>query len=153
PGRPLAARIAAYSDERVEVELPPGAAGFLVLADTHYPGWRARVDGLERPILEANHAFRAVAIGPGDRRVAFDYRPASYRLGLWISGLALAAWATALVASRRRRLAREDRSEAGEPALRGVVAQAVLILVIHAILSHPDLWAAVLERSRFVPGP
>ncbi len=71
------------SEVRIEVSAQDG--GYLVLTDTYYPGWRARVDGEERPILQANYFYRAVPIGPGDHEVVFRYEPRSFALGLRIS--------------------------------------------------------------------
>ena len=59
-----AAEIVRYEDEEVAVALTDSVGGILVLSDTYYPGWRAFVDGVERPILRANHVFRAVEV-PG----------------------------------------------------------------------------------------
>jgi uncharacterized membrane protein YfhO len=65
--------------------------GYLVLAYTHYPGWRATVDGRPREILRANYAFMALPLGPGEHRVILSYRPMSLALGAAISGLSLLA--------------------------------------------------------------
>jgi len=59
----------------------------LVIAQSHYPGWKARVNGVERPVLRANYAFSAVELQPGLNIVDFSYEPESFRIGLWI-GLA-----------------------------------------------------------------
>ena len=87
-----AARIVRYEDEKVAVALTDSAGGILVLSDTHYPGWRAFVDGVERPILRANHVFRAVVVPAGAREVVFSYEPDSFRYGLLVSVAALALW-------------------------------------------------------------
>ena len=55
----------------VEVERP----GWLVLADTFYPGWKADVNGSPTAIERANITFRAVAVTPGARTVRFVYEP------------------------------------------------------------------------------
>jgi uncharacterized membrane protein YfhO len=69
------------------------AAGFLVLADRWAPGWEASVDGVERPVLVADHALRAVQVDTTARRLEFRYRPASFRHGLWAAFAALVAMA------------------------------------------------------------
>jgi hypothetical protein len=86
---PGEAKIILSEADRVVVEVSPRVACHLVLADTHYPGWTAKVDGEPRAILRANHAFRAVALEPGDREVEFEFDPGSFRLGLALSSLAL----------------------------------------------------------------
>ncbi len=62
---------------------------FLVIADTFAHGWIARVNGAERPVLAADHAFRAVELSPGDSSVVLEYRPPGLFLGALFSGLAL----------------------------------------------------------------
>jgi hypothetical protein len=89
--------------DRVRVMVKVAEAGYLVLGDTYYPGWRATVDGEPVEILRANHAFRAVALEAGEHTVLFEYVPLSFRVGAWITlgaGLLLAA-TLALVWLRR----------------------------------------------------
>lgn len=95
------ARISIEEPDRVVVELSGDAAGHLVLADTFFPGWTARVDGEARDIARANVAFRAVAVREGDRRVVFEYRPGSFRLGAAVSAIS-ALVLLALALARRR---------------------------------------------------
>jgi hypothetical protein len=76
--------------------------GWVVLADTHYPGWIATVDGRPEPLLRANYAFRAVAVPAGPHTVVFDYRPASVAVGAWLTGLGFVVWGVAGVLGLRR---------------------------------------------------
>jgi hypothetical protein len=76
-------------------------AGYLVLADTHYPGWMASVDGSPVDILRANYAFRAVSLDAGAHEVTFDYRPRTFLIGVGCSGVAIAAAIAVLVGLRR----------------------------------------------------
>ena len=64
-------------------------AGWLVLADTDYPGWVASVDGSEVPIYRANLAFRAVQMDAGLHEVRFDYRPYWLLPGALVSAVSL----------------------------------------------------------------
>lgn len=82
------ARIVEYQPERVVVEATLDAPGALVLADTWYPGWQARIDGQPAPVLRANYLFRAVLLPAGQHVVQFEFRPVSLRLG---AGVSLAA--------------------------------------------------------------
>ena len=59
--------------------------GYLVLADTYYPGWTAEVDGQEAELLTANHAFRAVALGTGNHTVVFRFISPAFRVGVLIT--------------------------------------------------------------------
>ncbi|HLF01519.1 MAG TPA: YfhO family protein, partial [Anaerolineales bacterium] len=73
-----------------------GEAGYVMLADTYYPGWRVLVDGVEQPILRANYAFKAVAVPAGTHEVVFEFAPFSVTLGLIISVSALSVWVVLL---------------------------------------------------------
>jgi hypothetical protein len=75
---------------QVTITVPPGAGGYLVCADTWYPGWRAYVDGAEVEVLRANYAFRAIVLPTGAREVTFVYRPRSFLTGGLISVATLA---------------------------------------------------------------
>ncbi len=96
-----ASRIVEDRPERVVVEAEAAADALLVLTDSHYPGWEARVDGERAEILLANGLHRAVAIPAGRHRVVFEYRPRSFRVGVALSLLSLAAVAAVLARSRR----------------------------------------------------
>lgn len=65
--------------------------GYLVLADTNYPGWRAFVDGKLTPILPANYYFRAVAVPPGSHTVEFRFWPTDFTAALVVSGAGIVA--------------------------------------------------------------
>jgi uncharacterized membrane protein YfhO len=105
-GRRGAARITTDEPDRVQIDVTDCGGGWLVLADTYFPGWRAEVDGVERSIVRANVAFRAVPLAPTDRLVTFEYRPTSVRVGGAISLMALAS----LIALAWPRRAREPIS-------------------------------------------
>ncbi|MDX2140141.1 MAG: YfhO family protein [Chloroflexota bacterium] len=49
--------------------------GWLVVADTYYPGWQVEVNGRPTTIERANLAFRAVALTPEAQTIRFIYRP------------------------------------------------------------------------------
>jgi hypothetical protein len=80
-----------YAPHRVVISAASDHPGYLVLTDTWFPGWIARVDGRESPVERANYAFRAVRLEPGRHEVEFRYDPGSVRLGLALSVLALLA--------------------------------------------------------------
>ncbi len=68
----------------VIVAVTTGTAGYLMLQDEYYPGWRAEVNGHSTPILRHNRVFRKVAIPSGTSTVTFRYLPAAYRLGVYL---------------------------------------------------------------------
>jgi hypothetical protein len=61
----------------------------LFLSETYYPGWKVWVDGKREKIYRADHAFRAVALGPGRHIITFSYQPFSFYFGLVISSVTL----------------------------------------------------------------
>ncbi len=77
--------ILVYDPERVVVEANLETPGYLVLTDTHYPGWRALVDGRAAEILRADYYFRAIYLPEGEHVVQFIFDPASFKIGLVVS--------------------------------------------------------------------
>jgi hypothetical protein len=67
-------QIVRYSDTSVTLEATVDAPSYLILADLHYPGWRATVGSDEAPILRADGLFRAVYLPAGTHRVEFAFR-------------------------------------------------------------------------------
>ena len=94
------ARVVADAPERVVVRAQADDRALLVLADTWFPGWRAKVDGRDAPIVRTDQLLRGVVIGRGAHTVEFAYAPWSWRVG-WIVSL-LTALALAVAVWRRR---------------------------------------------------
>lgn len=74
---------------RVTLTLQAPATGFVILTDTFYPGWQARLNEQPAPIWPANLAFRAVAVEAGPQEIIFEYRPRSFSVGGGISLITL----------------------------------------------------------------
>jgi hypothetical protein len=83
---------------RIEVDL--SHPGWVVIVDAWSPGWRARVDGIDAPVLKANAAFRAVAVPAGFHVVTLTYRPTSVVVGLMLTALGLVLTAALWLANR-----------------------------------------------------
>jgi hypothetical protein len=79
------ASITRYESDRVEVAVDSACPGLLVLSDTYYPGWSARVNGHRAPIHATDIAFRGVFVDTGRSTVVFSYQPSSFRFGLVLS--------------------------------------------------------------------
>jgi hypothetical protein len=89
-GRSAEVEITLYESNRVEMHADLRAQGFLVLADTWYPGWEATVNGESVELHRANSVFRGVFLDPGQNEVVMRYCPSwGWTLRLW--GLAWAA--------------------------------------------------------------
>jgi hypothetical protein len=101
------------SDELlIDAEAP--ANGYLLLADTFYPGWTASVDGTATPIYRANLSVRGIELPKGRHQVRFVYEAPGFWTGLRITLLALSAlviWAGVAVYLDRRAEARRSEVE------------------------------------------
>src|SRR5437899_3908469 len=95
------ARIMVDEPARVVVSASTGAPAWLVLTDTWFPGWRARLDGADVAVQRADHAFRAVALPPGRHEVEFAFTPRGLRPGVAITLAALAVIGVFLLPRRR----------------------------------------------------
>ncbi len=73
--RPGSARIVAYRNSSVVVEVDSPDGGYLVLNDIWHPWWFARVGAAEALVLKANVLFRAVEVAPGRHVVTFEFQP------------------------------------------------------------------------------
>jgi hypothetical protein len=78
------------SPNQVTIRAVLDAPGYLVLADTWSPGWRATVDGESAEVLRANYAFRAIWLDTGEHNVEMVYRPTVALVGAAISLTVLA---------------------------------------------------------------
>ena len=76
-----------YRPNHVTVKTVQEGRGFLVLMDSYFPGWTVKVDGEDKPILRANHFYRAVQLDSGSHTLEFDYFPEGFKMGLIISSV------------------------------------------------------------------
>ncbi|GAB4152931.1 MAG: hypothetical protein Fur0037_21770 [Planctomycetota bacterium] len=102
PGRDAEVAVVRHADERVEIHVSTGADGYLRLADAFDPGWRATVDGIEVPVLVADHYLRAVYIRKGDHEVTFSFDAPLVRWPRYLSLSALVAILGLFLLGRRR---------------------------------------------------
>ena len=94
-----------YANDRMTLEVQSTGDGLLVLSEGWYPGWRARVNGVETPVLVANGGLRALAVPDGNSVTELRFQPQPWRYGLMLAAiglLLLAAWAIYALWSRRR---------------------------------------------------
>jgi hypothetical protein len=89
--------------DEVVIETNAETPGLLVLLDSYYPGWRARVYEAPVAVHRANYGFRGVEIPAGRQVVTFSYEPATFRIGLFVSLIACAALAAAAICGYLRK--------------------------------------------------
>ncbi len=83
------AEIVTDQPELVIIETRSDLPGFLVLADTWYPDWKALVDGVETDIYRTNGWMRGVSVPAGEHVVEFKYGYSNILAGGIISIAAL----------------------------------------------------------------
>jgi hypothetical protein len=64
---------------KLAVDLP--AEGILVVFNTFEKGWRAKVDGVSRPVVVADFAFQGVRLPAGRHEVELRYHPRGIAAG------------------------------------------------------------------------
>jgi len=99
------AAIVTEDARHLTIETDATQDGYLVVADTFYPGWSAEVDGVATPIYRANLAIRAVPVARGHHQVRFEYEMPGLVRGAQLSlvGLSmLLIWIAGATYSGRR---------------------------------------------------
>jgi hypothetical protein len=96
------ATISSYKPDEVTIEASSPQPGFVLLLDTYFPGWSARVNGHPARIYRADYSFRAVAIPSGKSTVCFSYRPMSLFIGGALSAMSLLTMGAACFLPRTR---------------------------------------------------
>jgi hypothetical protein len=94
-------KIAEYGATHLRLTAEMNGPGLIVLTDTFYPGWDARVDGQRAHIHRVNGVFRGVFVEGGRHEITMRFRPASQSWGLALSAAGLAAAIGLIAASRR----------------------------------------------------
>jgi hypothetical protein len=91
------ARITNYAPDEVQVRTTADGDAWLVLSDTYYPGWSARIDGQPTTVLRGDVLFRVVPVPAGEHDVDLRFEPGSAKIGLAVSVACLISVLAALV--------------------------------------------------------
>ena len=90
-----------YTINEVTIKSEQDCAAWLVLSDSHFPGWIAQIDGNDTTLYRADYNFRAVHVPSGAHTIRFKYSPVSFRVGaigsflgamMLLMGFAYLAW-------------------------------------------------------------
>ena len=108
-------RLAEPDPQTIVLEANLAAPGFVIVADTFYPGWTATVDDVPTTIHPANLLFRAVAVPAGRHTIVMKYASSWVRIGAVLTLIGLLVVAALFVRDRslnrrleHRRLTPED---------------------------------------------
>lgn len=77
--------------DRLVISIDADVDGWLSIADTWYPGWKASLDGVDTILYRANYTFRGIQIPAGNHTVVIAYQP------VWWLAAALASMAGLLM--------------------------------------------------------
>jgi Bacterial membrane protein YfhO len=95
--------IVEYGAARVRLSVDMVGPGLVVLTDTFYSGWSARVDGRTSRIHRVDGLFRGVFVDRGKHEITMRFLPAIQMWGLAISGGSILAAALGLAWPWRHR--------------------------------------------------
>jgi len=70
------------NSQRVEAHVE-SSSGTVVFSELRYPGWRATLDGREVKQVKLKAPLQAYDTGGESGKLVIEYRPASFRIGLW----------------------------------------------------------------------
>jgi hypothetical protein len=80
-------------DTSYRLKVTGARATWVFLADAHYPGWTASLDGQPVPVFAAQVLGKAVRVPAGNHDLTIEFHSATFRLGAWISLISLVATA------------------------------------------------------------
>lgn len=80
-----AVQLVSYKNNSISLRAECARPSVLVASESFYPGWKVYVDGRPEKLLKADFVLRAVALPPGTHEVRFEYSPASFKAGAFVS--------------------------------------------------------------------
>ena len=98
-----------YGLQHVRLSVDSERPAYLVTSETHYPGWRAYVDGRPQPIYYTNVAFRGFPVPSGKHQILMRFEAPLFWWAIALSALAWILWGGLIIRGRvvlgpRRRL-------------------------------------------------
>lgn len=78
-----------YQNTKVTLRANLLAPSLVVLTDSYYPGWLAKVDGNNTEVLAANINSRAVAVNKGNHIIEYTFEPKHFKLSVLVSIVSL----------------------------------------------------------------
>lgn len=75
---------------------------FVNFSQTHYPGWKAYVDGKETEVYEVNGLIQGIFVPAGTHTIQFKFVPVPFYVGCIVSLLTVAGWIGYLIYDRKK---------------------------------------------------
>ena len=76
-----------HAANRITIRATMSCRGMVLLGDSVYPGWKARIDGRQTEIHSAYGLIRGVVVEAGTHEIDMRYQPASFFYGLVLTAL------------------------------------------------------------------
>lgn len=95
--------VTGYTSNRIALTVQSNSAGYLVLSEVFYPGWKAVVNGRKGDVLRGNYLFRVIPLEKGDHEVTLYFVSWPFRVGGVISIVTLVCSMGLLWFLRRQR--------------------------------------------------
>lgn len=74
-----------YGPQNSVIAIDTNSPGILVISNANYPGWRAKLDGADVEIFDANYVFQGVAVPEGRHILSLYYYPESFKYAIFLS--------------------------------------------------------------------
>jgi hypothetical protein len=103
PPHPGQVTVTSYRPDRMTFLVLAEEPCFLFISETHYPGWKAFIDGQPTRILRGNYLFRVIEMPRGRHNIEFVYTPFTIKIGIGVSALTLALILYSGISASRRR--------------------------------------------------
>jgi len=81
-----------FANQSISIHTEAPAVSMVVISQTHFPAWKAYVDGRPAKIWRANYAFQALEVSAGRHYIQLRYQDRTLLAGAVLSGLGLLAW-------------------------------------------------------------
>jgi hypothetical protein len=86
PDSTASIRLTEYQPNRLVYEYSSGTDQIAVFSEIYYrDGWRAFIDGEEKPHFRANYILRGMVVPAGNNSIEFRFEPTSFRIGNSVS--------------------------------------------------------------------
>jgi hypothetical protein len=95
-----------HSPGLLEIKTASARAGYLVLSEVFYPGWKATVDGAPVAIERADYLLTALPLPAGDHTIIYRFNPSSFKIGALVTAVTWLGAIGATIFSWRRQRAR-----------------------------------------------
>jgi hypothetical protein len=79
------ARVTAYTNNALSVDVETSHDGFLVLSEISYPGWKAYLDGRETDIYRADYNLRGLFVPTGRHTMEMRFEPLPFARGMAVT--------------------------------------------------------------------